>query len=453
MVRSPIGLALLCSCALQISGCSTISDGEIEPGSVKITTQLQAAAGLVRSPGWHQWRGPRRDGVVDGLTLPKTLPTAPWPEAWRVEVGMGFSGVIAADGLVFCHARAGDREIVSAHDAVTGGIVWSHANTIVPWSQSMFAMGISDGPLTTPTYVGGRLFTVGIHGLLQCLDASDGTLIFSVSPEDLDGEPSEYRYGHASSPLVWHDTVYVPVASGNSGSLLAIDAATGELRWRVLAETVSYASPVAAKIDGVEQVVVRSWDRVVGLDPPSGRLLWSFEAEAGGMRRDCATPLVVDNVVYLTNEFHGTHAIQVVQENGTWRAKKLYRTGALGGTMASPLYYDGHLYGLHKRGRFVCVDAATGKRVWGVRAFHEYVSMIAFDGRALVLDDEGRLVFLQLNPQEHRVVAEWSVGEYTWAHLGVDESHLYFRDGDDLVALKLEAGPSSDLSGSVSPSS
>ena len=146
---------------------------------------------------------------------------------------------------------------------------------------------------------------------------------------------------------------------------------------------------------------------------------------------------VVGGMVYLTNEFHGTLAVRVLQENGTWEAEKLYRTGALAGTTASPVYHNGYLYGLHKRGRFVCVDVETGERAWGARDFDEYVSLISFGGRALVLDDEGRLALLELNPKEHRVVAAWKVGEYTWAHLGLDENYLFFRDGVHLVALGL----------------
>ena len=97
------------------------------------------------------------------------------------------------------------------------------------------------------------------------------------------------------------------------------------------------------------------------------------------------------------------------------------------------------LYGLHKRRRFVCMDALTGERKWGARDFDEYLSMISFGSRVLALDDEGKLAVLSLSPESYTVEASWQVGEYTWAHIGIDEKRIYFRDGDDLVALEFGA--------------
>ena len=86
------------------------------------------------------------------------------------------------------------------------------------------------------------------------------------------------------------------------------------------------------------------------------------------------------------------------------------------------------------------MDVRSGERRWGARAFDEYVSLISFGERVLALDDEGTLAVLSLNPECYTVEATWNVGEYTWAHLGVDQQHIYFRDGEELVCLTLAAG-------------
>ncbi len=440
--------------AVASPGCATIGEGEIERGDV--TDNAVRSIVLPRGgpgalpPGWHEWRGFARSGVVAGIRLPEAFrgdssedqpedaPEKSFSEVWRVRVGQGLSGVIAADGKVFCHARVDDDEKVTCHDAATGRVIWTHAYPINPWSQPLPAFGISGGPLATPTYAAGRLYTVGIHGHVFCLEAETGKVIFARTPQDLDGHPSTYFYGHASSPLVRGGKLYISYAGESSaGHVIALDADTGELRWRAIEETVAYTSPVLARIHETEQLIVRTWQRIVGLNPDTGEILWEYAAESSGIRRDCTTPLVVGELVFVTNNFHGTIALRVLKgEDGGLSVERLYRSGALACTTSSPVYHDGHLYGLHKRGRFVCMDALTGERRWGVRDFDEYLSMISFGARVLALDDEGKLAVLSLSPERYTVEASWKVGEYTWAHFGVDEDRIYFRDGEDLVSLE-----------------
>lgn len=421
-------------------GCSTIGEGEVLPGPAEVPDLSVLQETKARLPGWPQWRGPERDGVVAGIQLPDRFPPGNWPEKWRVEVGDGFSGVVVGEGRVYCHARREDREVVSAHDPETGRILWSQPHEIPDWSQPFDAWGISDGPLATPAFAGGRLYTVSIYGRVHCHDASTGDVLFSTSSEEIDGEISEYRYGHASSPLVRDGMLLVNFSTGGKkGQLVALDAGTGGLLWRALPEPIPYTSPVLATIHGMKQIIARSWQRVAGLDPKTGEVLWSHEFPVSSMTRDCATPLVVGDVVYLTNSYHGTLAVRVSPvEGGTWKAEKIYRSGALGGKMASPVYHDGYLYGLHKTGRLVCMDARTGERRWIERAFGKYLSIISFGPRGLLLDEQGNLAMLLYSPERPVLEGRWKIGEYTWAYPGIDEKRFYFRDGTDLVCLELE---------------
>jgi outer membrane protein assembly factor BamB len=423
---------------LPILGCmGSIGEDVIEQGSGELPVTLSATAATDQPTGWREWRGPRRDGTVTGITLPDALPTGTWPEAWRVPVGEGLSGVIAADGKVYCHARRGDAEIVSCHDAATGQPIWSSESPLDgSFQQPFYASQITGGPLATPALAEGKLYTVGILGRIQCLNAADGKVLFAVTPEQLDGRPSRKTHGHAASPLVHGGRLHVNLSTGKSGQLLALDADTGELLWRQIDENVTYTSPVQATLHSQEQIIVRTWDRVVGLAPETGEILWAHEAIARNLARDLATPLVVGDVVYLTNDQFGTIAVRVGRDGDTWSAERLWRSGALAGQSATPVYFDGHLYGLHKSGRFVCVDARTGERKWNERAFGGYLSIISFGDRILALDEKGTLALVQLNPEEYEPLTQWTVGAYTWAHVGIDEKHLYLRDADDLVALK-----------------
>jgi outer membrane protein assembly factor BamB len=147
---------------------------------------------------------------------------------------------------------------------------------------------------------------------------------------------------------------------------------------------------------------------------------------------------VVGDVVYFTNDYHGTIAVRVSRVGESWRAERVYRTGALAGRTASPVYLDGHLYGLHKRGRVACINALTGKRQWVARDFDQYLSLILIGDRALALDNRGKLAVIQLSPEEYRPLGTSTIGEYTWGYPALDSERFYYRDGDDVACLSLK---------------
>ena len=416
---------------------ATVGDAP-SPNSVPhpAPTQRQEEA---TASSWPAWRGAHGDGRAGITAAPNWDSGQPLPQRWRVPVGDGLAGPVVADGRVFVHSRQEDEEFVRAFDVSSGTELWSESNTIAPWGQPMEAWAISSGPIATPCVAGNRLYTVGIHGLVRCFDVANGEVLFAVDSETLDGETSEYRYGHCSSPRVVNDLLLVSFSSGE-GQLVALDRHTGAVRWRTIEEPVTYTSPVFATLDGKQQVILRTWERVVGLEVTSGELLWSHEAEARSMTRDCVTPLVVDDIVYLSSRFHGTIAVQVSRHKDEWTAERLYRTGYFGCATSTPIHHDGHLYGLHRAGRLACLDARTGKTTWKTRRFNEHASFIAIGNQALALGEEGDLILFELNPSEFRLLKEWKAGEYTWSHPALGAGMFFIRDREELVAVELPGG-------------
>jgi outer membrane protein assembly factor BamB len=286
--------------------------------------------------------------------------------------------------------------------------------------------------------VGGKLYTLGVLGRIQCLDAATGEVQFSLTPEELDGAPSVRNHGHAASPLVWDGKLYAVYSTGKAPQLLALDAETGAVLWRAVEENISYASLVPATFHDKQQLIVRTWGRVLGVGTEEGKVLWEFPAPSGSHTRDCATPLVIGDFVYTTNPYHGTLAVHVSHNGDAWEAKKVWRTGSLAANTASPIYYEGRIYGLHRKYRFDCINAQTGERGWVERVFGTHLSILRFGDRILCLDERGTLAVIRPTPRKYEELGRWKVGEYTWAHPGVDRDRLYFRDGEDLVALALQ---------------
>src|SRR5262245_4133862 len=143
---------------------------------------------------WPQWLGPRRDGgsaesVSPWKSAPKVL--------WRKAVGNAYSSPVVAGGRVFVHsAVAGkEEEIVQAFDAVTGKPLWSDT-----YKRPAYNSVLGRGPRATPTVAGGKLFTIGINGVLSGYDAEKGKRLWQV---DLykELEATLPRFGVCSSPL------------------------------------------------------------------------------------------------------------------------------------------------------------------------------------------------------------------------------------------------------------
>ena len=433
-------------------GCSTIGDGEIEAGPAALAwTPPAVSSEAEQSPNWTGWRGPQRNGQA--RVAKDSLWTQPFEprELWRVSVGVGLSGLVTAGQRVFCHAHQGDEEVVSALDASTGEVIWSRSHPTDSWKQPFEAAAITPGPLATPTVVANKLYTVSIHGRVRCFDARSSDVLFDVHPisggePDPSPTPEQYRYGHASSPLVANGRLFVHLASEEEGQLVALDAETGAVLWRALPEPVAYTSPVIAEFDGESLVVTRTQHRLVGMDPTSGDTIWSHEAPTGWLTFDCATPLAVGNFVFVTSGFHGTRAVHLSTPraaNGAagWEVEEMYRTGQLSGYMSSPIYRGGYLYGLHKSGRLVCIEAATGERQWSARKFRTHVSLIGLGGVAIGLDEEGTLNLFELRPDDFRTVGQWEIGTYTWSHPAVDGNRFYFRDGEEAICLEMVPTP------------
>jgi outer membrane protein assembly factor BamB len=123
---------------------------------------------------WPQWRGPHRDGVVSATAAPGV-----WPEhlkrRWKVTVGEGHSSPILAVGRIFVFSRQQDKETASSIDPESGKIVWQQSYA-APYTMNPAAERHGPGPKSTPVIADGRLYTLGISGVLTCWDAATGAV-------------------------------------------------------------------------------------------------------------------------------------------------------------------------------------------------------------------------------------------------------------------------------------
>lgn len=398
-----------------------------------LATSVAAAPPAVEFP---QWRGPARDGLVP---LPAR---AAWPEApsagWKVRVGIGHSSPVVAGGRVFVFTREGEEEVAQAFELSTGKRVWRQAYP-APYSMNPAATGHGKGPKATPVVASGRLFTLGIGGVLTCFDADSGRLVWR---KEFTGQFKETSplYGAAMSPVVEGGLVIAHVGGHGDGALTAFDTASGATRWSWKGDGPGYASPVVATLGGVRQLVTQTQDHVVGLSVERGELLWKLPLTTP-YEQNAVTPVLAGDLVIYGGLDQPMRAVRVAKRGGGWTPEPAWENAEVSTYLSSPVLDGGRLYGLsHRRkGQFFCLDAATGKTLWlseGRQA--ENAAILSGGGALLLLTTDGAMIVAAKDAAAFRPLRTWKVAESaTWAHPVVLEGALLVKDVDTLALWRL----------------
>ncbi len=398
------------------------------------------APALASAQDWPHWRGPARDGVAPGAAVP-----ASWPDdlqrVWRVEVGLGHSSPVLAGDRVFVHARDGEAEAVTALDLATGAVVWRQRYD-APYRVNPAARSHGPGPKSTPVVAGGRIFTLGISGVLSAFDAASGRLVWrkTFGAEYADTAPT---YGTAMSPVVDGDLLIAHVGTDTAGALTAFDAATGEVRWRWDGDGPGYASPIVIEIDGTRQVITQSSRAVVGVSAASGALLWRIPLTTP-YAQNIVTPIVQGNVLIYAGLDNPTTAVRLVRRGETWRAEPVWQNADVAFYMSTPVVAGGRLFGLRDRnkGQFVCLDVATGRLLWETRGREGDNAAIVDVGPALLwLTSGAELVVSEKAADAFRQIRRYTVAASpTWAHPVPTAAGILIKDERFLTLWRAQPG-------------
>src|SRR6185295_3913624 len=129
--------------------------------------------------------------------------------------------------------------------------------------------GHGEGPKATPLFHNGKLFTLGISGIVSAFDAATGRRLWQTP-----APPVDPMFGTATSPLGDGPRVIVHVGGHDHGALTAFNSDTGAVVWRWDGDGPAYASPIVATLGGTRQVVTVSQQNIVGVSADTGALLW-----------------------------------------------------------------------------------------------------------------------------------------------------------------------------------
>ncbi len=392
---------------------------------------------LSTAADFPQFQGPLRNGVLTGLRLARDWSTTPPQELWRQPVGAGWSGFALVGRRAYTQEQAGTQERVTCRDTTDGRILWQHAH-----ETRFFQWQGGEGPRATPTVDRGRVYAFGGTGILDCLEAETGSVVWS-KPVFEELGIGNLLWGASSSPLVFGETVVVTGGDGVGPTVLAFDRQTGTLRWKSGTDEASYSSPVLGTLAGRPGIVSFNAATLTVMDPETGALRFS-QAWARANWPKAAQPVLLpaDRIFVTAGYGMGCELFQFHASpdgSGSLTATSVWKNLRLKAQFNSVGYRDGHLYGLDD-GSLACVDAATGERLWKEGRFGSGQSLV--DDLVLVQAESGDVVLAETSPAAYRELGRIkALSSKTWNHLALAGPLLVVRNDREAVAYRLPLAP------------
>ena len=382
------------------------------------------------SSDWLQWRGPNRDGAVAGFTAPKQ-----WPEAlvrrWKVEVGLGYATPLVVGNRVYMFSRLGDNETMSALDAGTGKQLWQTGYP-APFTMHSATVPHGPGPKSTPTLVDGKLYAIGMTGVVTALDAATGKQLWQKPGTRV----VPVYTSHAFSPLVDRGLVIFHVGGHDKGALTAFDANTGDVKWRWAGDGPGYGSPIIAELGGTRQIVTITQGKLVGVDAATGALLWERPFVSGN-NTNGVTPVLFGQTIIVSGNGGPTHAVRVSRQNNKWVTETAWENADIPLRFSNGVVAANRFVSLSTRnsGQYFGVDAATGKTLWMSDPRQAGNAALSTAGDLIFsLEDDGELVVIRNSPTAFEPLQRYKVADtQTWTQPAISGNRIFVKDVSSLT--------------------
>ena len=352
---------------------------------------------------------------------------------WRRPVAGGYSEVAIHGGRAFTMELRDGADFIVALDAATGREHWSVR--VGPTYRGHG--GSDDGPISTPAVEGNDVFALGPHGHLIAVDVPTGKERWRHDLVNAFGATAP-TWGFAASPLIDGRLVIVPTGGTTSRGLLAFDRASGRLVWNAaVAKSTAYASAVSATIAGVRQVIAVASDRVFGVRPGDGRLLWSAPGP-GGTIEVANSALALPGDRLLLSTWEQSVMLGISNREGAFSAREIWRSPRLRNSNGPTIFRNGFLYGF-AGSMLICMDAETQEVRWRERTGAGTLIGVG-DDLVILGQDTGDLQIARVSPEAltlRRRVPVLEAGTRAVTGPSFASGLLYVRNLKEVVALRV----------------
>jgi outer membrane protein assembly factor BamB len=380
---------------------------------------------------WPGFRGTGRDGIVHGSQVAADWSHSKPVELWRRPVGPGWSSFAVQGDLFYTQEQRGEDEVVGCYQISTGQPVWKHRDPARFWESNAGA-----GPRATPTLDNGHVYTCGATGIVNALNAADGSVVWSCNATADTGAKVPH-WGFAGSPLVVDDLLIVATA----GKLVAYEAATGKRRWLCPADGYGYSSPHMTTIDGVKQILLLNGVGAIGVSPAAGAELWKYEWSGDGIVQPAFTAdgdILLGSGSGIGDAATGVRRITVKHEPEKWAAQERWTSAGLKPYFNDLVVHKGHAFGFDGS-LLACIDLANGKRKWkGGRYGHGQLILLADQDLLLVASEKGQLALVAAAPDDFKELGRVPAIEgKTWNHPVLAGDVVLIRNDQEMAAFRL----------------
>lgn len=378
----------------------------------------------VRQSGsdWPCWRGPQGNNIApqgsavpDAITADHIRWTSPVP-------GRGHSSPIIVGEQIFlttANIPAGTQSVL-AYERATGKSQWE---TVVHRG----GLPTENHPKNTeasPTLAcdGESLFAVFYNASALVLTslAPDGAIRWqkNLGPYD----PQLYKYGYASSPLLYKDLVIVVGDYERQPFLVACNRRTGEEVWRgVRPLTMSFSSPIIAQTGGRDQLLLSGGNVVISYNPDSGEILWRANATS---MATCGTIVWNDSMVFASGGFPKAETAGIRSDGSgevVWRNnQKCYEQ--------SMLVVDDYVYAVTDAGIAYCWRADDGETMWRERLGGAYSSSPILVGTTIhVFNEAGQGFAFKADPSGYIALGQSKFADDVFATPAVIGKTMFMR--------------------------
>jgi outer membrane protein assembly factor BamB len=400
-----------------------------------IATTVASSAG---AQDWPQWRGPNRDARAADFNAPKTWPKE-LAQKWKVNVGQGDSTPALVGDRLYVFARQEGTEVTRCLDAATGKELWQ--DKYEAQGADGPAAREHPGPRSSPTVAQGKVVTLGVRGMLSCLDGATGKKLWRK--DEFQGAWPQFFT--ASSPMIVDDLCVAQLGGQNGGAVVAYDLATGNEKWKWTGDGTAYASPVLLTVGGVKMIVAETDKNIVGLSVADGKSLWQVAfAPQGRMGYNAASPIVDGQTILYAGSGRGAKAMKIEKQGDNFVAQELWSNADKSVQFNTPVLKNGLLYGLTQANDLFCLNAQNGQAAWsaplggtsggGRGRGTGFGSIVDAGSVLLALTPASQLIAFQPSDKAYTEIARIKVAETpAYAYPIVTRNRVYIKDQDSVT--------------------
>jgi outer membrane protein assembly factor BamB len=405
-----------------------------------------------RAADWPQWRGPNRDNVWNETGILRTFPDKGLRFRWRTPVGPGWTSPVVVQGRVYLTDMRLDKpkawERILCFKESTGKLLWSREYELV-YPEFAFNPEQGGGPAATLIVEAGKVYWQGRSGQVDCLDARSGKVIWEIHLD------TKYTVGILSvrgSPLIEGNLLILVAGAEPGGCVIALDKRTGKEVWKALDDPKSSSSPLIVVAGGKRQLIVWTGSSVTSLNPATGETYWREMMVTSG-NDSIPTPVIQKNRLLISGLMFELNAdaptAKVLWPDSMAPSKRLLSN------TSSPMLQGDYVYSAKSSGELVCLEAGTGKQVWGTTnvtelKFGASIHLTPNGDVTFLFTDEGNLIIARLTPDSYHELSRVHLIKPTsdlmkrklaWVPPVYVNRCIFARNDEELICASLAAKP------------